>query len=184
MKRSGRGSRTGNQKGHAGISITRFALTYLALMGSFFLLIGLKPVQNVIDLNGIYTNGVVFATAKLLGIAGIPCTPHGSLIQLPAIALDVKFGCNGLEAVMIYSVAIVAYPSSWRKKMAGILAGFVVLQIVNVLRIAALAYSGVHFRSLFEYLHIYVAQGMMIAVSLALFFVYLTYAGSDRAASA
>jgi exosortase H (IPTLxxWG-CTERM-specific) len=183
MKMRGK-KQAGNRCGAAGVSITRFALTYLALMGAFFLLIGLKPVQNVIDLNGIYTNGVVFATAKLLGLAGLPCSAHGSLIQLPAIALDVKFGCNGLEAVMIYSVAIVAYPSSWRKKMIGILAGFVILQIVNVLRIAALAYSGVHFKGLFEYLHIYVAQGMMIAVSLALFFLYLSYAGSNRTASA
>jgi hypothetical protein len=32
------------------ISIKRFALTYLILMGAFFLLIGLKPIQDIIDL--------------------------------------------------------------------------------------------------------------------------------------
>ncbi|MGD0917623.1 MAG: hypothetical protein ABSB22_14325 [Thermodesulfobacteriota bacterium] len=43
----------------ANIGIGRFAITYLVLMGGFFLLIGLKPIQNVIDLNGLYTREVV-----------------------------------------------------------------------------------------------------------------------------
>ncbi|MDA8433736.1 MAG: exosortase H [Nitrospiraceae bacterium] len=168
----------------SGISVKRFGLTYLGLMGAFFILISFKPIQNVIDLNGVYTTGVVLATSKVLGIAGIPCLHQGSIISLPSIALDIKFGCNGLEAVMIYSVAVIAFPSSWRNKLLGVVAGFVVIQVVNILRIAALAYSGIHFRRLFDYIHIYVAQGMMIAVSLGVFFLYLHYARNDtRAAS-
>ncbi len=154
-------------------------MIYIGLMGAFFVLIGFKPVQNVIDLNGIYTTGVVIATSKILGIANIPCTYQGSVISLPSIALDIKFGCNGLEAVMIYSVAVIAFPSSWRKKVLGIFAGFLVIQAVNILRIAGLAYSGIHFRRIFDYIHIYVAQGMMIAVSLGVFFFYLHYVRND-----
>jgi exosortase/archaeosortase family protein len=165
------------------VSIKRFALTYLVLMGAFFFIIGYTPLQKIIDVNGAYTKGVVLVTAKILGILSIPCVVHNSVLQLPAISLDVKFGCNGLEAVMIYSVAIAAFPSTWKKRFLGILAGFVVLQIINVFRIAGLAYAGIHFRGLFEYIHIYVAQGLMIAVSLGLFFIYLRYAKPDAAAS-
>jgi len=156
--------------------IKRFAITYLILMGGFFFLIGFTPFQKIFDINGVYTQGVVAATARLLGIMGVQCAYQGSIIQLPAISLDVKFGCNGLEAVMIYSVAVLAFPASWRKKLLGIAAGFVVIQVVNILRIAGLGYSGMHFPGMFEYIHIYVAQGMMIAVSLGVFFLYLNYA--------
>ncbi len=166
------------------ISIKRFALTYLALMGAIFVLIGFKPIQNIIDLNGVYTAGVVFITSKLLGLLHIPCVSQGSIISLPAISLDIKFGCNGLEAVMIYSVAVVAFPSTWKSKLIGILAGFAVIQVVNIVRIASLAYSGIHFRRFFEYIHIYVAQGMMIAVSLGVFFLYLHYANTDSRTAA
>lgn len=165
------------------ISIRRFALTYLILMGAFFILIGFKPIQDIIDLNGLYTEGVVRVTSKLLGIAGIPCTYKGSIIQLPSIALDVRFGCNGLEAVMIYSIAVIAFPSKWKSRLIGIIAGFVIIQVINIIRIAGLAYSGVYLRSLFDYIHIYVAQGMMIAVSLGIFFIYLNYAGRQKTAS-
>jgi len=168
----------------ASVSIKRFAFTYLALMGAFFVLIGFKPIQNIIDLNGVYTTGVVLATSKLLGVLHIPCTYTGSIINLPSISLDIKFGCNGLEAVMIYSVAVVAFPSTWKNKLIGVIAGFAVIQVVNILRIATLAYSGIHFRNLFEIIHIYIAQGMMIAVSLGVFFLYLHYARTETTTAA
>jgi len=172
------------QKKTDGISVRRFAITYLILMGAFFFLIGFTPLQKIVDINGLYTRGIVATTAKVLGILSIPCTYQGSIIQLPSISLDVKFGCNGLEAVMIYSVAVIAFPSSWKKKLIGISAGFLIIQVVNVLRIAALGYSGIHFKSLFEYIHIYVAQGIMIAVALGVFFLYLNYAQERKGASA
>lgn len=171
------------QKRKDGISVWRFAVTYLALMGSFFLLIGLKPVQNVIDLNGLYTKGVIILTSKILEVLTIPSTYQGSVIKLPSIALDVRFGCNGLEAVMIYSVAVIAFPASWKDKLMGIGGGFLVIQVINILRISLLAYSAIHFKDLFEYIHIYIAQGMMIAVSLGVFFIYLNYAKASQKAN-
>jgi exosortase H (IPTLxxWG-CTERM-specific) len=178
-KTSGTAARKEAARDRAGISLKRFALTYLGLMGAFFSLIAFKPIQNIIDLNGLYTAGVITATTKVLDLAGIACTHHGSILSLPSISLDIKFGCNGLEAVMIYSVAVIAFPASWKKRLFGIIAGFVVIQVVNVLRIAALAYSGIHFRQFFDYIHLYVAQGLMIAVSLGIFFLYLHYARND-----
>jgi exosortase H (IPTLxxWG-CTERM-specific) len=180
MKRKKKPSSKEELSPKASISIKRFAITYLILMGIFFLLIGLKPIQDIIDLNGLYTHGVVIVTSKVFGIIGIPCTYQGSIIRLPSIALDVLLGCNGLEAVMIYSVAVIAFPATWKKKIIGIIAGFLIIQIINIMRIAALAYAGVHFKSVFEYIHIYVAQGMMIAVSLITFFIYLSYAKSQK----
>lgn len=149
-------------------------------MGAFFIVIGLKPIQDLIDLNGLYTQGVVFVTSKVLNLTGLQCTYQGSIISLPTIALDIKFGCNGLEAVMIYSVAVIAFPAGWKKKAIGIIGGFVVLQVINIIRITALAYTGIHFKGLFEYIHIYVAQGLMIAVSLGIFFLYLSYVQKHR----
>jgi exosortase H (IPTLxxWG-CTERM-specific) len=163
-------------KDAAGISIERFALTYLLLMGAFFVVIGFTPLQKVLDVNGAYTRGVVAVTSRVFGFINLPASCEGSIIRLPSISLDVKFGCNGLEAVMIYAVAVVAFPATWKQRLMGVAAGFVVIQVVNILRIAGLAYAGVHLPDLFGYIHIYVAQGIMITVALGVFFVYLGYA--------
>lgn len=162
--------------------VLRFVITYLLLMGAFFLATTLQPIKNIVDLNGLYTQAVVIISAKLANILGIPAQYHGSIIMLPSVSLDVQFGCNGLEAVMIYSVAVLAYPSDWRKKLLGITAGFVILQAVNIIRIVFLIYSSMHFKKLFEFIHIYVAQGIMIALSLGIFFLYLNYTRNVKSA--
>ncbi|MBW1967621.1 MAG: exosortase H [Deltaproteobacteria bacterium] len=158
------------------LSIKRFAVTYLVLMSLFFLLIAWKPIQNVIDLNGLYTKAIVSITAKILEIMGILCTSQGSVITISGTSLDIKFGCNGLEAVMIYSVGIISFPATWKKKFLGIVAGFIVIQIINIIRIVVLAYSSIYFKTLFEYIHIYIAQGMMIAIALGIYLLWIGYA--------
>lgn len=164
------------------ISVKRFAILYVLLMGAFFFLIGFVPLQRIFDINGLYTEGVVLFTSQLIELLNIPSSSEGSIITLPSVSLDVRFGCNGLEAVMIYSVAVCAFPARWRRKLAGIVAGFFVIQAINILRIATLAYAAVHVQSLFTYIHIYVAQGMMIAVSLGIFFLYVSSVTPDEKA--
>jgi len=158
------------------ISVLRFIVTYVVLMGLFFLLIGLEPIKQILDINGGYSNAIVIVTAKILGIFGIdPITYQGTLLHLPSISLDVEFGCNGLEAVMIYAVAVITFPAKWKNKLIGFIGGFLVIQVLNLIRIAALAYTGVYHRDLFDLIHIYVAQGVMIAVALGTFVLYLSY---------
>lgn len=161
--------------GSAPVSVLRFIVTYVVLMGLFFLLIGLKPVQEVFNINDGYSHVIVFMTAKILGLIGIPVTTDGSLMHLPSISLDVEFGCNGLEAVMIYTVAVLTFPATWKERLVGITGGFLVIQVLNLIRIVGLAYAGVYHRELFDVIHLYVAQGVMIAVALGTFVLYLTY---------
>lgn len=164
------------QKKSESLSVLRFIVTYVVLMGLFFLLIGLEPVKQILDINGGYSNAIVIVTAKVLGIFGIdPITYQGTLLHLPSISLDVAFGCNGLEAVMIYAVAVITFPATWEKKLIGFIGGFLVIQVLNLIRIVVLAYAGVYHRDLFDLIHIYVAQGVMIAVALGTFVLYLSY---------
>ena len=161
------------------LSIRRFIITYLILMAGFFFIIGFTPLQKIVDVNGMYTGGVVLITSEILTALHIPSTCDGSIIHLPSISLDVRFGCNGLEAVMIYSVAVLAFPAPWKKKFYGIVAGFLIIQAINIVRIVGLAYAGVYFQNIFHYIHIYVAQGIMIAIALGTFFLYLAFTKTD-----
>jgi exosortase H (IPTLxxWG-CTERM-specific) len=165
------------------MSLKRFAVTYVLLMAALFLVLGWSPIQNIVDVNGLYSRSVATLTCRVLEMLGVPNSYQGSVITLPSVALDVKFGCNGLEAVLILGVAIIAFPALWRYKMLGVATGFVVLQVVNILRIAALAYSAVNFERYFDYVHTYIAQGMMIALSLGIFLIYIRYANNLQKAN-
>jgi len=156
-------------------TIWRFLIIYLVLMGIFWFLIGYRPVQNIFDINGRYTDFIIYVTVKLLGLAGIPCTTHGTIINLPSISVDVVFGCNGLEAVLIYSIAVLAFPSKWKHKIVGIVFGFIMIQFINIIRILVVIYVADNFYRIFEIVHVYLAQGLMIAVSLGVFLLYLRF---------
>ncbi len=164
------------------ISPWRFATIYVALMGLFLLAIGLEPVKQVLDINGLYTRFVVYLSSLLLKPFGIVEQIDGPLIHLnQGPILDVKFGCNGLEAFLIYSVAVLAYPAKAKSKTMGIIGGFVILQGLNIVRIAGLALSAIYIPDYFEYIHIYVAQGIMIAIALVLFLTWLHFTAVQKA---
>jgi exosortase/archaeosortase family protein len=154
----------------------KFVVTYVLLMGLLLLLIGLKPVKEVLDINGLYTQMILALTTLALEPFGIVQNVSGSIIYLSGISMEVSFGCNGLEAFLIYTVGIIAFPSPKIFKIWGIVGGFVILQILNVLRITGLGLSGVYLPQYFEILHIYVAQGIMIALALILFLIWMHYA--------
>jgi exosortase/archaeosortase family protein len=138
-----------------------------------------EPAQRVLNINGYYTGLIVYCAAGVISLL-MPCSYSGTLINLPTIALDIKFGCNGLETVMIYSAAVVIYPAVRRMKLTGIALGFVLIQIVNIMRIVLLAYVATHYEKLFHITHIYIAQGITIALALGAFALYTTYADTAK----
>lgn len=157
-------------------SVWRFFITYLILIALLLLLIGLEPVKKVLDINGVHTQMMMFFTAICLKPFGVIQEIKGSIIHLKGISLNVRFGCNGLEAFFIYIAAILSFPASKKKKLWGILLGFIIIQGLNILRIAALCLCAVYSKKYFYYFHIYVAQGIMIAFALVIFLFWLNYA--------
>lgn len=135
-------------------------------MAAFFLLMKVDFVRDIVDINGLYTEYIVALSSRIIGLIGLPCAYQGSFLKLPTITLDVRFGCNGLEVAMIFVIALLVYPASWKKKLTGISLGLVFLQGINLIRIAGLAYSAEYHRSMFHLLHLYVGQAMMFVVVL------------------
>ncbi|RUM87662.1 MAG: hypothetical protein DSZ23_05505 [Thermodesulfatator sp.] len=161
--------------------IYRFIIIYLALIISMELLLGLHFFQKYLDVNGYYTGAIAWISAKLLSLAGIASKSSGPVVSLPRGSLLIAFGCNGLEAIVIYVSGIIAYPSSWIYKFKGLIFGILVIEILNMFRIVGLGFAMVRIPGLFNYLHYYVAQGLMIAISLGIFLIWIRGADAIHA---
>lgn len=157
------------------VSIKRFTIIYILLMLPMVILLWFKPVADYVEFNSYYSNAITFLTAKTLELFGVVVRFSGSIIRAGNVGLDVQFGCNGLEAVMIYIIAVISFPGTAVTKIKGIIAGFLVIQVINLARIIALVYTAMEYKSIFEIMHLYVAQGIMIAVALGVFVLYLKY---------
>ena len=87
--------------------------------------------------------------------------------------IAIERGCNGIEAVIILVAAIIAFPAPWRHKVAGLAAGFLAIQILNVVRIVSLFYLGLWNRVWFEWFHLYLWQALIILDALVVFLFWL-----------
>jgi exosortase H (IPTLxxWG-CTERM-specific) len=100
--------------------------------------------------------------ARLLGWLGEPTRAEGAVVVSPRFQVQIRRGCDALEPSALLAAAILAFPARWRLKLPGIVVGVAVLQALNLVRIISLYYTGVHFRSAFETLHVEVWQPLFV----------------------
>lgn len=95
----------------------------------------------------------------------------GQLLRSGNFVLTVARGCDGLDGMILLCSALIAYPSSIKRRLAGIFTGVGILYAGNLIRIVSLYYI-VRFKpEMFDFFHIYVWQTLTIFMGL-MFFVF------------
>jgi len=97
-----------------------------------------------------------------------------------AVAVDLS--CSGSDVIALSIAALLAYPSSWRRRAAGVAMALVWLAALNLARIVTLVNTAGS--PLFVPLHTYIWPGLMIAGSAAFVFGWMWLEQRDRAAIA
>lgn len=148
----------------------RQEITFLALF--FFFLVG---GFTVISLNAVndgviepFTAGIAKVSGLTLGALGQDIRMDGTRILSKKFSVNIKNGCNGVEAMLIFFAAVLAFPAPWLSRLKGLVLGFVAIQILNLIRVVALYLTGAYLPSLFDTSHTVVWQGIVILLSLVL----------------
>ena len=76
--------------------------------------------------------------------------------------VSIEPGCNGIEACIVLFAAVVAFPERWQHKLLGLLAGFVAVQALNVVRVISMFYLGQWNTEVFNFAHEYLWQGLIM----------------------
>jgi exosortase family protein XrtM len=87
--------------------------------------------------------------------------------------LKIARGCEGIEGVIILIAAILAFPAGKKSKLFGITGGIFVLYILNLFRIAGLYYILKYNPVLFDMMHVYVGQTLIILFAFLYFIAWL-----------
>ena len=103
-------------------------------------------------------------------------------LVVPGFQATIAQDCDGLSAIAIYAAGVLAFPSSWKAKGAGWLLGIPTLILANLLRIGALVLAGMSSRSVFEAVHVYVFQVVLIACAVACFLAWTQSVAAGRLA--
>jgi exosortase H (IPTLxxWG-CTERM-specific) len=141
----------------------RFLGLFLATLIAGFAALAWNPVNDA--LVEPFTGWVARASGTLLDWMGQDVTMRGTVIESAKFAVNIRNGCNGVEALLIFLAAVLAFPASWREKIIGLLLGTVAIQAVNLLRVVALFLTGAYYPKLFATSHTVVWQTVVILCS-------------------
>ncbi len=111
------------------------------------------------------TAAVQIGTIKLLTPFFDTVTPIDTSIIINGVkSVNIAPECNGLELIVLYVGFILCLPSNWKKMLAYILIGSVVIYLLNLVRTALLAVMYYQSHSMTEFAHHYAFKIIIYAV--------------------
>jgi exosortase/archaeosortase family protein len=150
--------------------IIRAALIFTASIAVFFAIVTNRYFVHWITDPSSTMNAAV--SGWILRMFGVEVTTQGIFMYGVHGTLAIATGCNGVEALVIYFSAILAFPAKWKDKMTGAAIGFTGIFLINLLRILCLFIVSQYYPGENETAHIYVGQTLVIVMTLGLFLLW------------
>ncbi len=151
----------------------RFGILFAVIVIALFAAELTPPVQHALVIP--WTEGLARASAGLVTVVDPQVVSHGRILQSTrnGFAVSIEAGCNGIEAALILIAAMLAFPAPWKYRLAGILAGLVAVQALNVVRVVSLFYLGQWHAGAFEWAHLYLWQALIMLDVLVVWLVWV-----------
>lgn len=147
-----------------------FLLLFLLILGGSFTLISWNPVNDRIIEP--FTGAIANAGGATLNLLGQETRMQGTVIRSERFAVNIRNGCNGVEAMLIYFAAVLAFPATWKSRLLGVGLGFVAIQLVNLVRVVSLFLTGVYLPKLFDSSHTVIWQTLVILSGVLLWILW------------
>ena len=113
------------------------------------------------------------ASGKILAWLGYNTSVAGTLIYSSTFNLNIKRGCDAIEATALFVSAVLSFPVPFRRKILGLIIGIVTFVLVNFIRIITLFITGVKHPALFSFMHDQIWQIIYIAIAVLLLILWL-----------
>ena len=144
-----------------------FLVRFVLLLIAFYALVLPKPVDRAVIVP--YTAAITAASTGVLNLLGEGVHRIGTVISGPLFVVDVKNGCNGIEAMVFIAAAMIAFEAPAALRVLGIVAGSVAIQVLNLIRIVSLYWIGAHRRQWFEAFHLAIWQSVIFVAAILVF---------------
>jgi exosortase H (IPTLxxWG-CTERM-specific) len=153
--------------------VLRFFVTFVALQVALFGLELTPWVQARLVVP--WTNALAAISASLVTLLDPDVVAAGKVLRstVNGFAVTIEAGCNGVEATIVLVAAMLAFPAPWSRRLAGIAAGILAVQGLNVVRVISLFYLGQWDLKVFEWAHLYVWQALIMLDVLVVWLVWV-----------
>ena len=117
------------------------------------------------------------ATARieyaLLSLVSDAVTIDGNLVSFGGFAVRIIEECTGAFEAIIFLAAVLAFPTTWRKRAIGLALGVPILYVFNLLRILVLLVVGRYWPATFEFMHLYFWQATLILMITSVWLLWI-----------
>jgi exosortase H (IPTLxxWG-CTERM-specific) len=148
----------------------RFLIVFLVVLALSFTLLAWTPIND--HLVEPFTSVIARVSGALLNVLGQGVTRTDTVIRSPRFGVNIRNGCNGVEAMVILLAAIVAFPAAWKARLLGLGFGAVAIQLVNLVRVVALFLTGAYLPRFFDAAHTVVWQSLVILSAVLIWIVW------------
>jgi exosortase H (IPTLxxWG-CTERM-specific) len=162
----------------------RFFLTFVVLQLTLFGINMLGVVQKHLVLP--WTALLARICVSLVTWFDTTAAAAGKVLwnTVTGFGVSIEPGCNGIEACIVLFAAVMAFPSTWRHKLIGLVVGFVAVQALNVVRVISLFYLGQWNTEVFNFAHEFLWQALIMLDVLVVWLLWVragskTQSGSD-----
>ena len=149
-------------KGPVLIYVAKFGLLVALLYGLLAIPFSDRILYSYLEANAWVSNLILNSLGQGTHVSEVT-------IQSPVFAVAIRRGCDAVEPTWLLCAAILAFPGSFRNKLVGMMAGLVILQLLNLVRIVTLYLIGTHFPSFFPSAHLEIWPTLFILMSIAIF---------------
>jgi exosortase/archaeosortase family protein len=135
-------------------------VTFALLVSAFLALVQLAHRF----INEVVTAWNANAAAAILRLLGVDARADGTHVISPICSFEVIGECTAFFPVTLFVAAVLAYPSGWRPRATGMIAGTLVILTVNELRLVSLCYVSRWLPGQEQTAHVAVWQPLMVFV--------------------
>ena len=138
-------------------TLLTFGALFVFFCTTFYAITRLTP-STFTPLNNYTTTTLGF----LLQLLGMHPTVEGALLSAGGFSVKIIDECSALFVFILFSSFVLAYPTTFKNKAIGLIFGIPSLFVVNTLRLTVVFFAGLWRPDLFEYVHAYLWQTIMI----------------------
>lgn len=155
--------------------VLKFLLIFGVLLAAFYVFIAFSPSyqRRFIPL---YHHLIAHVSGGMLAVLGQEITVADTSISSPRFSVQIVRGCDAVEAIALFVCAVLAFPLPFLKKLPGMIAGALLLSILNLVRIVSLFLIGVYSPRIFALTHLDVWQALFIFFAVLLWILWLLWA--------
>ena len=138
-------------------TIKKFGALFVLLCSIFYAITRLTP-STFVPLNN-YTAAMMGFSMQVLGMQP---SVQGVFVSVDGFSAEIITECSAIFILILFSSFVLAYPTTFKNKAIGLVFGIPSLFAVNTLRLVLGFMAGVWYPDLFEYMHVYFWQTMII----------------------